>query len=421
MATKPGYRQLLRTPGAWSFLLPGFLARQPFAMLTIGIVLLVQHTTGSFAAAGAVSAATGVAMALGAPQAGKLADRFGQRAVLIPGALVHAAAVSTLIALALVNAPLWVLLITAIPAGASVPQVGPMVRARWAHQLGGGKLMPTAAAFESVTDELTFVVGPVLATALCTGVHPAAGLTAEAVLTVFGGLLFAAQTRTAPPGHGGERTAGGRTSALSVPGVRVLIVAFLGIGAVFGGMLVSLAAFTQSIGAPGANGLLYGIFAGGNMLSGVACGVIVWRSSPQSRLPRAYGLLALASVPLWFAADAGSPVVLGLFGLLVGLTVAPAMITGFTLVERLVPVSCRTEAYTWLTGSVALGQAAAATAAGQLTDGLGASAGFLVPLAGTTLAALTIAALRRKLVAQTGTGERVVVRGAGHRLPVSVD
>lgn len=429
MATKPGYRQLLRTPGAWSFLLPGFLARQPFAMLTIGIVLLLQHTTGSFGVAGAVSAATGVAMALGAPQAGKLADRFGQRTVLVPGALLHATAVCALIALALLEAPLWALLLVAALAGASVPQVGPMVRARWSHQLGGGpagasggaRLMPTAAAFESVTDEFTFVVGPVLATALCTGVHPAAGLLAEAALTVFGGLLFAAQTRTAPPAHGRGRAAGARASALSVPGVRVLIVAFLGIGAVFGGMQVSLTAFTQAIGAPGANGLLYGVFAGGNMLAGLACGVIVWRSSPQSRLPRVYCLLALASTPLWFAADAGSPVVLGAVGLLVGLTVAPAMITGFTLVERLVAPECRTEAYTWLTGAVAMGQAAAATAAGQLADSLGASAGFLVPLAGTTLAAMTIAALRARLNASPASGERVVVRGDGHRLPVSVD
>ncbi|WP_323379356.1 MFS transporter [Streptomyces durbertensis] len=433
MASKPGYRQLLRTPGAWSFLVPGFLARQPFAMLTIGIVLLVQHTTGSFAVAGAVSAATGISMALCAPQAGRLADRFGQRAVLVPGALLHAAAVSSLITLALLDAPLWALLLVSVPTGATVPQIGPMVRARWAHRLNGSPLMPTAAAFESVTDEFTFVVGPVLATALCTGVHPAAGLTAEAVLTVVGGLLFAAQSRTAPPAHGGARPVGGRTSALSVPGVRVLIVAFLGIGAVFGGMQVSLTAFTQSIGAPGANGLLYGVFAGGNMLAGIACGVVVWRSAPHQRLPRAYVLLALATAPLWFAASLGSAALVGAVGLLVGLAIAPALITGFTLVEQLVPAGARTEAFTWLTGSVALGQALAATTAGQLADRTGAAAGFLVPLAGTALAAVTVAVLRARLAghptadgapavpAPSGSDERVVARGEGHRMPVSVD
>ena len=128
-----------------------------------------------------------------------------------------------------------------------------MVRARWAAKLEGSPLMPTAAAFESVTDEFTFVVGPVLATALCTGVHPAAGLITEAALTLVGGLLFAAQRgtqpgRRAPSAHAREK----RVSALSVPGVRVLIVAFLGIGSVFGGMQVSLAAFSEEIGNPGA-------------------------------------------------------------------------------------------------------------------------------------------------------------------------
>ena len=211
---RPGYGQLLRTPGAWTFLLPGFAARQPFAMLTIGIVLLVQHTTGSYGSAGAVAAVTGVSMALFAPQSGRLADRFGQRAVLLPGVLVHAASVGGLTALALADAPAvgavrW----RRCPTGASVPQIGPMVRARWAAQLArpgrpASPLLPTAAAFESVTDEFTFVVGPVLATALCTGVHPAAGLIAEAALTLLGGLLFAAQRATQPAprgrGHGGR-------------------------------------------------------------------------------------------------------------------------------------------------------------------------------------------------------------------------
>ncbi|WKX72202.1 MFS transporter [Streptomyces sp. XD-27] len=432
---RPGYGQLLRTRGAWTFLVPGFLARQPFAMLTIGIVLLVEHTTGSFGTAGAVSATAGVSMALCAPQSGKLADRFGQAAVLLPGVLIHASAISLLTALALLDAPLWALFAAAVPAGASVPQIGPMVRARWAAKLGGSSpdgrdaspLMTTAAAFESVTDEFTFVIGPVLATALCAGIHPAAGLITEAALTVVGGLLFAAQRATQPQPHrGGAARAGsgadavaaaesGR-SALSVPGVRVLAAVFLGIGAVFGGMQVSLTAFTEDLGQPGLNGVLYGIFAAGNMLAGVACGAIQWRRSPQWRLLTAYPLLTLATAPLWAA---HAVPLLGALGLLVGLCIAPALITGYTLVESLVPAHARTEAFTWLTGAVALGQAAAATAAGQLADGFGPSAGFLIPLAGTGLALVTLVALRGRLV--PASSGRVAARGVGHRVTVSVD
>ncbi|KUN37853.1 ABC transporter [Streptomyces longwoodensis] len=414
--SRPGYGQLLRTRGAWTFLLPGFAARQPFAMLTLSIVLLVQHTTGSYGAAGAAAAVTGVSMALFAPYSGRLADRYGQRAVLIPGVLVHTLSGVGLTVLALAHAPLWALFAAAVPTGASVPQVGPMVRARWGVKLKGSPLMTTAAAFESVTDELTFVVGPLLATALCTAVHPAGGLLTEATLTLVGGLLFAAQRGTqpsvTPAGHARVEHA----SALRVPGVRVLIVAFLGIGSVFGGMQVSLAAFTESIGEPGLNGVLYGVFAAGNMLSGVVCGAVAWKVAPQRRLLVGYAALALTASGLWAA---HSVLVLAGLGLLVGMCIAPALITGYTLVEGLVPAGARTEAFTWLTGAVALGQAAAVTVAGQLEDRVGGGAGFLVPMAGTVLALVTLVALRSRLVAPVR--ERTVARGVGHREPVAVD
>ncbi|WP_345963136.1 MFS transporter [Streptomyces sp. BRB040] len=419
--TRPGYGQLLRTRGAWTFLLPGFAARQPFAMLTLSIVLLVQHTTGSYGVAGAVAAVTGVAMALFAPYSGRLADRYGQRAVLLPGVLVHAASGLTLTVLALADAPLWALFLAAVPTGASVPQVGPMVRARWAVRLKDTPLMSTAAAFESVTDELTFVLGPLVATALCTAVDPAAGLVTEAALTLVGGLLFAAQKSTQPLVGGAGGVDGGHArvehvSALRVPGVRVLIVVFLGIGSVFGGMQVSLAAFTESIGEPGLNGVLYGVFAAGNMISGLACGAIAWKVAPQRRLLVGYTALAVTASGLWAA---HSVLVLAGLGLLVGMCIAPAIVTGYTLVEDLVPAGARTEAFTWLTGAVALGQAGAVTVAGQLEDRVRDGAGFLVPMGGTVLALAVLVTLRSQLA--TRSPGRTVARGVGHRAPATVD
>ncbi|QKW10827.1 MFS transporter [Streptomyces sp. NA04227] len=373
-------------------------------MLTLSIVLLVRHTTGSYGTAGAVAAVTGVSMALCAPLGGRLADRFGQRRVLVPGAVLHALSALALTALALAHAPVASLFATAAATGACVPQIGPMVRARWARLLGNSPLQSTATAFESVTDELTFVLGPLLATALCTTVDPAAGLIAEAALTLAGGLLFAAQRATEPtPAAAGRKAVGGgpgRTahgaSALRSGGVRLLAVAFLGIGTVFGGMQVSLAAFTESIDRPGLNGVLYGIFAAGNMLAGLLYGAVAFRRGPEQRLVLGYAALTLAASALW-AAD--SVLLLAALGLLVGSCVAPAIITGYTLVERLVPAASRTEAFTWLTGAVALGQALAVTLAGQFEDRLGQGAGFLVPLGGTALALALLLALRTRLAA----------------------
>ncbi|MEW1927674.1 MFS transporter [Streptomyces sp. NPDC088360] len=417
VTSRPGYGQLLRTRGAWTFLLPGFAARQPFAMLTISIVLLVQHTTGSYGVAGAVSAVTGVSMAVFAPFGGKLADRFGQRAVLVPGVLIHTVSVLSLTVLALSDAPLWALFVAAVPTGASQPQISPMVRARWGVKLQDSPLAGTAAAFESVTDELTFVLGPLFATALCTTIDPAAGLFTEAGLTLVGGLLFAAQNSTQPkPASREEHARVEHVSALRIPGVRVLIVTFLGIGAVFGGMQVSLAAFTESIGEPGLNGVLYGTFAAGNMLSGLVCGAIAWKIAPQRRLLVGYTALTLMASGLWAA---HSVVLLAGLGLLVGVCIAPALITGYTLVDKLVDPSGRTEAFTWLTGAVALGQAAAVTVAGQLEDHFWDGAGFLVPLGGTALALAVLVTLRSRLVPRS-VG-RTVARGVGHREPVTVD
>ncbi|WP_405789254.1 MFS transporter [Streptomyces sp. NBC_00029] len=455
-SARPGYGQLLRTPGALGFVLPGFAARLPFGMLTISILLLVQHTTGSYASAGVVAAVTGISMALSAPLMGIFTDRFGQTAVLLPVVLAHSAAVTGLAALALAGSPVWLLALAAVPTGASVPQVGPMVRARWAAKLEGSPLLPTAAAFESVTDEFTFVVGPVLATALCTGVHPAAGLVTEATLTLLGGLLFAAQRASQPKTHAPSLTGEKRAFALSFPGLRVLIFAFLGIGAVFGGMQVSLAAFSNEIGNPGANGLLYGVFAAGNMIAGIAMGAIAWKIGPRRRLILGYiGLTAAASV-LWAA---HSMILLGALGLVVGLFIAPALITGYTMVEQLVPANARTEAFTWLTGSIAFGQAVAVILAGRLTDAHGSSFGFLVPMGATALALTALLALRAKLApkapsrivnasaqeaapaapaktqakapatgrtttrttAAPASRNRVNERGMGHRVPVTVD
>ncbi|MFF1369934.1 MFS transporter [Streptomyces virginiae] len=413
-SARPGYGQLLRTPGALGFVLPGFAARLPFGMLTISILLLVQHTTGSYGSAGIVAAVTGISMALSAPLMGIYTDRYGQTAVLLPVVLAHSVAVTGLAALALLDAPLLALAAAAVPAGASVPQVGPMVRARWAAKLEGSALLPTAAAFESVTDEFTFVVGPVLATALCTGVHPAAGLITEATLTLLGGLLFAARRAGQPKTHAPSQTGEKRAFALSFPGLRVLIFAFLGIGAVFGGMQVSLAAFSSEIGNPGANGLLYGVFAAGNMIAGIAMGAIAWKIGPRRRLILGYiGLTAAASV-LWAA---NSMILLGALGLVVGLFIAPALITGYTMVEQLVPANARTEAFTWLTGSIAFGQAVAVILAGRLTDAHGSSFGFLVPLGATALALATLLALRSRLAPKAPS--RIVNASAQESAPAA--
>lgn len=60
----------------------------------------------------------------------------------------------------------------------------------------------TALAFESVVDELVFIIGPVLVTFLSTTGHTTSGLVTAFALAVVGSLLFAAQVETEPPPSG---------------------------------------------------------------------------------------------------------------------------------------------------------------------------------------------------------------------------
>lgn len=398
------YNTLLRTPSAWRFLAPGLVARLPYAMLGLGIVLLVKDTTGSYGVAGAVSAAMAVALAAVGPQTGRLADRYGQAAVLVPGALVHGAAVTALIVCAKTGAPTWTLFATAVAAGASVPQIGSMVRARWVAKLEGRPLLPTAFAFESVTDEFTFVVGPVVATFLATGIDPGLGLAVEAVLTVVGSLAFAAQRSTAPVRRVADAAA--HTSAIRVAGVKVLVGAFVCIGAVFGSIQVSITAFAEESGHAGLAGALYAVFAGGSLVAGAVFGAMAWRGPAHRRLAVTFAFLALGTAPLWLVPNIAVMVPVAL---LCGLALAPTIITGYTLVEALVPAAAKTEAFTWLTGAIGLGLAFGSTLAGVATDEFGASPAFVLTFGAAALGLLVVAVGRRTLVPVTAPVEAAVV------------
>ena len=193
------YADLLRSSGAFAFCAPAFVGRTPMAMYSVGTVLLISARTGDYALAGAVAAAGFAGSAVVIPAAAALADNLGQRRILVPQALIFLAATAVFIACAELRSPGWLLLATGAPAGAAMPSLGPMVRARWSALIGTApSRLEQAFALESVNDDLISVIGPVLVTALATGLNPAAGIGAAAVLSVAGTLAFAAQRRTEP-------------------------------------------------------------------------------------------------------------------------------------------------------------------------------------------------------------------------------
>src|SRR4051812_15062330 len=102
-----GYGALLSVPGVRPVILWGLLARVPFGMSVLAMVFMVRATGGSYADAGIVTGANTVAVALGAPIAGRLIDRGRPKTVLLTYGLLCPALTVVLAVVALRGAPLW--------------------------------------------------------------------------------------------------------------------------------------------------------------------------------------------------------------------------------------------------------------------------------------------------------------------------
>jgi MFS family permease len=194
------YRSLLSIPYARAFVLAGFVARLSISMRALGAVVMISQLTGSYGLAGAVAAAALLGEAAAAPRLGRLVGRYGQRRVLFLSLAVHSIGTLALVISAQLSAPNWVLLATAALSGAAALQVGSLVRARWSALVGDSPVLEAAFALESTLDELIFVLGPALVTALALGVAPGAGLLGALFLTIVGSLALQRRTEPAPAG-----------------------------------------------------------------------------------------------------------------------------------------------------------------------------------------------------------------------------
>lgn len=366
------YRQVLSDPQARTFSIAGVIARMPLSMTGLGIVLLISLETGSFGRAGLVAAFGTVAGAVAAPLWGRTIDRVGQATVLLWAATINAVSVVLLITTVELRWPLVSSLGAAVGVGLGFSSAGAAVRARWSHRLAGDPLLNTAFAVEAMLDEVVFIVGPVLATFLATSVHPALGLGAGLVLGVAGAVALAAQRATQPPVRPAHHTSG-PSEPIAVGQVLPIALASVAIGAIFGGMEVVVVAFAKAAGVIEYAGLILLAWAAGSLLSGLAVGSIVWRSTPATRFRISAALLAVSTVPMPFIHN---PWLLTGVLVLSGLAISPTMIASLTVVQTAVPASRLTEAFGWTSMGLAAGVAAGAASIGHLIDSRGAQLGF---------------------------------------------
>jgi MFS family permease len=390
----PYARIFAAVPGSLAFSFAGWLARLPMPILGLGAVLLVEGETGSYGLAGAVAGTLALAGSLVSPQWARAMDRRGQGVVLrvaFTGYLVFGIA---FVAAVILDAPQWTWFLLAGLTGACGPNIGSIVRARWADALDADARQ-TAFAFESVVDEVVFVVGPPLVTFLATLINPPVGFLTGVAIGFAGAMWLAGLRETEPPVHPLDADGRRRAAVVLHPTVLTVAIIYLAVGAVFGAMDVVVVAFAEAEGAPALAGVALAAYAGGSLAAGLVYGVV---RLPGTLAARFVGCAVFFAVAAQLLLAVGSLPVLIVVGFVAGLAIAPVLVSGMSLVESRMPRSALTEALTWVVTGLTLGVTAGSALAGAAVDAWGAETAFAVPAVSAALAgvlALAGAALLR--------------------------
>ncbi|ALE06523.1 MFS transporter [Arthrobacter sp. ERGS1:01] len=404
------YAMLPRLAGT-SYIPLGLFARVPLAMLTIGVLTLVTAVSKSYAIGGFAAGAIGIGAAIGAPLIGYLADRLGQKPVLIVSAVVNAVIVAAVVGLAyaiddFTTGATVGLLVVALLAGASSPQVGPLSRVRWmalSRKLPKeqrGPLVDTALSLEGTADEITFVLGPALVGLLASLVAPWLPLVLAAVMTISLVTLFAihpTHTAVAP------RRAGMNGNAGYVPKdsvnwfkVAVPVAGMLCMGTFFGSSQTALTAFTGVHGSVDQAGLMYAVMGASSAFA--ALSVAYWPATFKHawRWVLTAALMTAGTAAFLLPGSLGTMIIVLL---LVGIPVGPTMVTIFSVGSVIAPPQWMGTVMTALASGIVAGTALGSSIAGSLAQSVGYHAAFIVPIAaaGTllVLGIVTAVVLRR--------------------------
>ena len=377
------------------------LARLPIAMAPLGIVLLVERTSGSYAAAGLVTAAFAAGTACGAPVWGRAMDVRAQHRVLIPAVSTSACLIAALALVAQAGGSAALLCALALGAGLTFPPFSAAMRSSWRVLLPDLAQRRAGYALDAAAVESIFVMGPLLLSGLLV-VLPATGpLLVTAGVLLVGGLAYAATSaaRLEPHLRPVDAPASSATSAPRARMVSTALVAVLATGLVmalaFGATDTSLAATARSVlGDDATLGFLFAAIAGGSTIGGLAYGALAGERSGRRLLPvtlTVFGAgLAVVAAVLATPGDPPTPVLLAVL-FVVGLAIAPSLIIQQALVDASAPQGRTTEAQAWLSTAVTTGGALGTAAGGVVIEHAGVPTAFAcaaAALGGAALVAL---------------------------------
>lgn len=372
------YRELPQIFG-WPAMLIAALARAPYAMMPLGIMTAFTAATGDIAVGGLATGIFSVATAICSPLVGRASDIWGQRKILLALTPINALGMLSLYwaAVNVIDGPLlWLLcLIT----GATVVPVGSFTRARWVSVTSNQRIISAAFSYESMADELLFVLGPALVGIAASAAVPSAPLLLAFMIAIIAGIPFAL---TAPrqilgvAGTEGEqpKPAISRVIVAVIPA----IIALIAVGTYFGSVQAGTTARAEDLGLPGSAGLIYAVMGIG---SAVAALLVV--ALPASfRMSQRFIFFSLgmggAMIAVALHANLTTTIILLLVG---GIFVGPTLVSAFTTAEKLAPPGGISVAMTLMQSAVTIGVSIGAAVGGGLAQNQGATSAYLLAVA----------------------------------------
>lgn len=395
-ASLADFRAALSTPGARTPVLTSLLARMPIAMVGLALLLYVQRETDSFTIAGFVSAGTLVGVAIGAVGQGRIMDRVGTtRPLLIASALfvvsvvIEIAAIETAQPAALMVALGWLI-------GLTQPMIGSASRALWTHLVPPGPVRHAAFAYEAISLEVFFILGPALAGIMVAAPWAGTGLVVSAVCMTTGAVGFALSkvVRAIRPV---PATGGSLLGAIATPGMRTVALAALGFGMTIGFVEVAVPAAATKAGHAPLGGVMLAAWSLTSVFFGVYYAAHPWPRRMSLRLPFLLGIFALLIAPL---AIPSSLLGLALLSLVAGMWITPQSTTHSTTIDVVAPPGTATEAFGWVVTAVTLGLATGQSISGYLVEHVGVWSSFLASSAAGLLMAVVLWFRRETLAEQ---------------------
>lgn len=360
--------------GGLPFLVTAMVGRQPAAMIQLGLLMYVASSGLGLDLGGLTVAAVGLGTALGATIIGRLVDRLGPLPVIIGATMVQVAALLAILQLtplvAAGDLPRWWLLVAAMAAGFANPQVGPIARSHWSHlsrRRNNPALIRHALGYEGAMDELSFIVGPIVAGLLVSFLGPVTALWTLIGIIIAGQGVFAIHLARARGDWGAashHATESGRIPYAALVGPMVTLLA---VGITFGATQTALTAVNEARGTQHLTGIIYGCVGFGSMISSLLVVRLPLRFGTVARLGTGavgllVGALGLLGLP--------GAVVASLLGVLIGLSVGMILVTGFSRAEEVAPPGRIASVMTILSMCLTLGVSIGAATAGQLADDL---------------------------------------------------